>query len=47
VCPALDRELPAGRTRVVFHAATRTHVPAELFDQAVEPLRERRALLVA
>lgn len=41
VCPALDRELPAGRTRVVFHAATRMHVPAERrerFDQAVDPL---------
>lgn len=41
VCPALDRELPPGRTRVVFHAATRMHVPAgrrERFDQAIDTL---------
>lgn len=47
VCPALDRELPAGRTRVVFHAATRMHVPAERrerFDQAVDALGARGPL---
>lgn len=47
VCPALDRELPAGRTRVVFHAATRMHVPAERreqFDQAVDALSARGPL---
>lgn len=47
VCPALDRELPADRTRVVFHAATRMHVPAERreqFDQAVDALSARGPL---
>jgi hypothetical protein len=47
VCPALDRELPAGRTKVVFHAATRMHVPAgrrERFDQAVDALGARSPL---
>ena len=47
VCPALDRELPAGRTRVVFHAATRMHVAAERreqFDQAIDALSARGPL---
>jgi hypothetical protein len=47
VCPALDRELPAGRIRVVFHAATRMHVPAERreqFDRAVDALGARGPL---
>jgi hypothetical protein len=47
VCPALDRELPADRTRVVFHAATRMHVPAERreqFDEAVDALSARGPL---
>lgn len=41
VCPALDRVVPAGQARVVFHAATRMHVPAErrrAFDAAVDSL---------
>lgn len=41
VCPALDRAVPAGHARVVFHAATRMHVPAErrqAFDAAVDRL---------
>jgi hypothetical protein len=41
VCPALSRDLPAGEPRVVFHAATRMHVPAErrpAFDGAIDSL---------
>ena len=29
VCPDLGRQLPAGEARLVFHAATRMHVPAD------------------
>lgn len=39
VCPMVGRELPAGQTRVVFHAATRMHVPRErwaAFDEAID-----------
>lgn len=32
VLPELAAALPAGRPRVVFHAATRMHVPAECLD---------------
>jgi hypothetical protein len=41
VCPVLAGELPAGEARVVFHAATRMHVPAERrrrFDEAIDSL---------
>ncbi len=41
VCPILASELPAGQPRVVFHAATRMHVPPErkeAFDRAVASL---------
>jgi hypothetical protein len=39
VCPALGRSLPPGEPRVVFHAATRMHVPAArraAFDEAID-----------
>lgn len=41
VCPGLAKTLPAGETRVVFHAATRMHVPTHrraAFDHAVDSL---------
>jgi hypothetical protein len=41
VCPKIGRELPAGEPRVVFHAATRMHVPAErrvAFDNAIDSI---------
>lgn len=41
VCPALADELPAGQPRVVFHAATRMHVPRDrwaAFDAAIDTL---------
>jgi hypothetical protein len=41
VCPALAAELPATAPRVVFHAATRMHVPADrlrAFDRALSHL---------
>lgn len=41
VCPKLVAELPAGEPRVVFHAATRMHVPKhrrEAFDAAIDSL---------
>jgi hypothetical protein len=41
VCRKLGAELPAGQARVVFHAATRMHVPAERrqrFDEAIDSL---------
>lgn len=41
VCPKLDRVLPSDHARVVFHAATRMHVPAErqrAFDAAMDSL---------
>jgi hypothetical protein len=43
VCPALAAQLPDGEPRVVFHAATRMHVPADrqgAFDQAVASLAD-------
>ena len=39
VCPQLAADLPFGEPRVVFHAATRMHVPEErrhLFDSAID-----------
>jgi len=39
VCPALGRYLPPGEPRVVFHAATRMHVPEArraAFDEAID-----------
>jgi hypothetical protein len=41
VCPALSRDLPPGEPRVVFHAATRMHVPVERridFDHAIDSI---------
>jgi hypothetical protein len=41
VCPDLARTLPSGEPRVVFHAATRMHVPQDrlaAFDQAIDSL---------
>jgi hypothetical protein len=41
VCPVLAAELPPGEPRVVFHAMTRMHVPAEqlaAFDTAIASL---------
>lgn len=41
VLPALGKDLPPSETRVVFHAATRMHVPAErreAFDDAIDSL---------
>ncbi len=46
---ALARELPAGEPRVVFHAATRGHVPREqlpAFDDAIAGLGEDAPLFV-
>ena len=43
VCPELARQIPAGEPRVVFHAATRIHVPPDrldAFDEAVATLGE-------
>ncbi|MFY1671215.1 DUF2332 domain-containing protein [Plantactinospora sp. WMMB334] len=41
VCPELGRRLPAGEPRVVFHAATRMHVPTDRraeFDRAIDSI---------
>jgi len=41
VCPRLGRDLPPGEPRVVFHAATRMHVPPPrraAFDAAIDDL---------
>lgn len=41
VLPGLGRDLPPGEARVVFHAATRMHVPKqrhEAFDDAIDSL---------
>lgn len=43
VCPALSKRLPPGEARIVFHAATRMHVPIErraAFDAAIDTLGE-------
>lgn len=43
VCPALGKRLPPGEARVVFHAATRMHVPTErraAFDEAIDAIGE-------
>ena len=40
-CPMWGRAVPAGATRIVFHCATRMHVPLEQrtdFDQAIDAL---------
>jgi len=47
VCPAIARELPPGEPRVVFHAVTRLHVPADrlaAFDAAIASLGENAPL---
>lgn len=47
VCPDLGRRLPPGEPRVVFHAATRMHVPADrraAFDQAIDSIGEHGPL---
>jgi hypothetical protein len=41
ICPTLNRDLPPGEPRIVFHAATRMHVPVERridFDNAIDAL---------
>jgi hypothetical protein len=41
VCPALGRRLPPGEPRIVFHFATRMHVPAQrrpAFDAAIDSM---------
>jgi hypothetical protein len=43
VCPRLGRSLPPGEPRVVFHAATRMHVPRDrraAFDEAIDSVAE-------
>ncbi|MGI5215580.1 DUF2332 domain-containing protein [Plantactinospora sp. CA-290183] len=43
VCPGLGAGLPPGEPRVVFHAATRMHVPAArraAFDRAIDAIGE-------
>jgi hypothetical protein len=43
VLPRLAGEIPAGEARVVFHAATRMHIPADrvaAFDAAIASLGE-------
>ncbi|MFF5175140.1 DUF2332 domain-containing protein [Micromonospora sp. NPDC000089] len=43
VCPPLGGRLPAGEPRVVFHAATRMHVPSQrraAFDAAIDSIGE-------
>ncbi|HLG66205.1 MAG TPA: DUF2332 domain-containing protein [Ktedonosporobacter sp.] len=43
VCPALGKQLPPGEARIVFHAATRMHVPINrraAFDAAIDTLGE-------
>lgn len=47
MCPQLARQLPPGEARVVFHAATRMHVPLErraAFDQAIDAVGENGPL---
>jgi hypothetical protein len=47
VCPVLGRSLPPGEPRLVFHAATRMHVPEErraAFDEAIDAIGERGPL---
>jgi hypothetical protein len=47
VCPALGDSLPPGEPRVIFHAATRMHVPAErraAFDAAIDSVGRRGPL---
>jgi hypothetical protein len=41
VCPRLGRDLPPGEPRLVFHAATRMHVPLSrraAFDEAIDSI---------
>lgn len=48
VLPDLGRSLPSGEPCVVYHAATRMHVPAErrgAFDAAIDGLAERGPLV--
>ena len=43
VCPGLGRSLPRGEPCVVFHAATRMHVPKEhraAFDEAIDSIAD-------
>ena len=47
VCPQLAQQLPPGEPRVVFHAATRMHVPLErrtAFDEAIDTIGEHGPL---
>jgi hypothetical protein len=41
VCPAWSARIPAGETRIVFHCATRMHVPVDRrasFDRAIDEI---------
>ena len=43
VCPELGRSLPRGEPRLVFHAATRMHVPKDrraAFDAAIDSMAD-------
>lgn len=47
LCPQLGRDLPPGEPRVVFHSATRMHVPPDrvtAFDDAVDSIGEHGPL---
>jgi hypothetical protein len=47
ICPGLGQRLPLGEPRVVFHAATRMHVPSERradFDMAIDSIGEHGPL---
>ena len=49
LCPKLAQQLPSGEPRVVFHAATRLHVPADrrdAFDAAINSLGQNAPLYV-
>jgi hypothetical protein len=47
VCPQLASSLPSGEPRIVFHAATRMHVPLErraAFDEAIDAIGQHGPL---
>jgi hypothetical protein len=46
-CPAWSARVPAGEPRIVFHCATRMHVPVEqraMFDRAIDDIGHDAAL---
>jgi hypothetical protein len=50
VCPKLGRDLPRGEPRIVFHAATRMHVPRSgraAFDAAIDSIGDAGPLFHA